>query len=141
MWRRLKNILHSLSTYAELSPDVRVKQRVRQNLRLRPAWSKEEWFEQYWRRQAISRQLSDFIYIQMQDYSGLEFARVRPDDRLVEDLQLPLVCWFDWQLSLCDDFWQVFGVELHEQLELENLVTLEDLVLFLNQHLVSVNHS
>lgn len=141
MWRRLKNILHSLSTYAELSPDVRVKQRVRQNLRLRPAWSKEEWFEQYWRRQAISRQLSDFVYIQMQDYSGLEFARVRPDDRLVEDLQLPLVCWFDWQLSLCDDFWQVFGVELHEQLDLENLATVEDLVLFLNQQLVSVNHS
>lgn len=141
MWRRLKNILHSFSTYAELSPDVRVKQRVCQNLRLRPAWSKEEWFEQYWRRQAISRQLSDFVYVQMQDYSGLEFARVRPDDRLVEDLQLPLVCWFDWQLSLCDDFWQVFGVDLHEHLDLENLATVADLVFFLNQHLVSVNHS
>ncbi|HIK46252.1 MAG TPA: hypothetical protein IGR64_15435, partial [Leptolyngbyaceae cyanobacterium M65_K2018_010] len=68
-------------------------------------------------------------------YSGLEIGRLRPNDRLLEDLQLPAVCWFDWGITLCEDFYNTFGVDLADQFDETQLATCADLVLFLNQRL------
>lgn len=141
MWRRLKNIFFSFSTYPDLSPDVRTKQRINQFLRHRPALSAQQWFEQFWQPLGVSRQVTDFVYTHMQTYSGLEFARVQPKDRLNEDLHLPLVCWFDWEISLYDDFLNSFGIDLSQQFDPNQLSTVEDFVVFLNHQLLSVNHS
>jgi hypothetical protein len=102
--------------------------------------SAKEWFEQVWSHHSVSQQVTDFVYDHMPAYSGLEFSRVRPADRLNEDLHLPSVCWFDWQLLLCDDFLHCFGVDLSDCFDPQILCTVEDLVNFLNHQLLSVNH-
>lgn len=141
MWRRLKNIFLSFSTYTDLSPDVQAKQRINQFLRRRPALSAQQWFELFWQPLGVSRQVTDFVYTHMQAYSGLEFARVKPSDRLNEDLHLPLVCWFDWEVSLYEDFLSNFGIDLSQHFDPNQLSTVEDFVVFLNHQLLSVNHS
>lgn len=141
MWRRLRNIFDSLRAYADLSPDLRTRQRVNQCLRDRPALSAEEWFKAFWQSQGISQSIAEFVYTHLPTYSGLDFARVRPRDRLTEDLCLPLVCWFDWNLSLCEDFLAQFGIDLSERFEPHQHMTIEDLMVFLNYQLLSVNRS
>lgn len=141
MWRRLQNILYSLRSYADLSPDLRMRRRVNQSLRDRPSLSCDEWFERYWQKRNVIKPVADFVYTRMPEYTKLDFTRVRPLDRLDADLHLPLVCWFDWHFSLCDDFWQTFGVDLGDRFDPDILSTVEDLVIFLNDQLVSVNQS
>lgn len=136
MWRRLKNIFASLKAYSDLRPDLRTRQRVNQCLRDRSALNADEWFRQLWQQQSITQPISAFVYTYMQSYSGLEFARVRPDDRLNEDLYLPLVCWFDWETSFTEDFLACFGVDLSDRFNPQDFSTIEELVIFLN-HQVS----
>jgi len=52
-----------------------------------------------------------------------------------------LVCWFDWELTLCDDFCQCFAVDLSECFDTQILDTIDELVRFLDYQLLSVNHS
>jgi hypothetical protein len=141
MWRRLKNTFHSFRTYADLSPDVSTRQQVNKFLRDRAALKAEDWFEQLWQPRGVSPQIAHFMYAHMPTYSGLEFARVRPSDRLEQDLQLVSVCWFDWQFTLCDDFFETFGVDLSDRFDPENFTTVEELVVFLNYQLLSVNQA
>ncbi len=141
MWRRLKNILHSFRTYPDLSPDLGMRRQVNRFLRNRPALTTEEWFERYWCKRNITKKITDFVYNRMHSYTGLDFTRVRPTDRLIEDLHFPLVCWFDWQISLCDDFWHCFEVDLGDRFDPTHFTTIEDLVIFLNDQVVSVNQS
>ena len=141
MWRRLRNIFANLRAYSDLRPDLRMRQRVNRYLRDRPTLTVEQWFEQFWRPQGVNHSLVTFVYTQMQTYSGLEFARVRPHDRLNEDLYLPLVCWFDWETSFTEDFLASFDIDLSERFDPENFTTVEELVIFLNHQLLSVNHS
>jgi hypothetical protein len=141
MWRRLRNIFDSLRAYADLSPDLRTRQRVNQFLRDRPALSSDEWYEQLWQARGITRPIAVFVYNHMQLYSGLEFARVRPIDRLIDDLCLPFVCWFDWQLSFHEDFSAAFGLDLSDRFDPQSFDTVEELVIFLNHQLLSVNRS
>ncbi|XGV99478.1 MAG: hypothetical protein ACAF41_11140 [Leptolyngbya sp. BL-A-14] len=130
-----------MRTYADLSPDLRTRQRVNQCLRDRPALSAEEWFQAFWQPQGIAQPIADFVYTYLPKYSGLDVARVRPHDRLNEDLYLPLVCWFDWNLSLCEDFLARFGIDLSEHFDPYQHGTIEDLMVFLNHQLLSVNRS
>ena len=141
MWRSLKNIVRSFWTYSDLSPDLRVRRHVNRVLQNRSCLNIVEWHQIFWQPLDISRQISEFVYQQMQEYSGLEFGRVQPSDRLIEDLKLPLTCWFDWELFFCDAFWENFGIELGESFSIESLKTMEDLMLFLNRQLLSVNRS
>jgi hypothetical protein len=78
-----------------------------------------------------------FVYTKLPDYSGLQVGRLRPHDRLIADLQLPLVCWFDWPHQLCDDFYESFQVDLSEEFDESILETVEDLVIFLHRKLES----
>ncbi|XHX78371.1 MAG: hypothetical protein RBJ76_28785 [Stenomitos frigidus ULC029] len=141
MWRRLKNIFASLRAYSDLRPDLRMRQRVNRCLRNRPPLSANQWFEQFWQPQGINQPIVTFVYTQMQAYSGLEFARVRPHDRLNEDLYLTLVCWFDWETSFNEDFFARFDIDLGDRFDPQNFTTVEELVIFLNHQLLSVNHS
>jgi hypothetical protein len=139
MWRELNNIVLSVRTYADLSPDLSVRSRINQGWRSRPTRTLEDWYRAYWQPLAISQEITAFVYQQMECYSGLQFDRVIPADRLTEDLQLSLVCWFDWEHNLCDDFHDRFGVEISDRWNVERLHTVQDLVIFLNQQLLSIN--
>jgi hypothetical protein len=72
--------------------------------------------------------------------TGLEFGRVRPSDRLHEDLQLSLICWYDWEVSFCDAFSKAFEAMLEPDFNPDEFDTVADLVLFLNSQILSVNH-
>ncbi|MFE4108237.1 hypothetical protein [Almyronema epifaneia] len=140
MWQKLRNLYFSISTYHDLSPDLQLRRQVNQSLRSRDRLSLETWFRNYWQGsaahpQAICLDLIRFVYIHLQDYSGLETGRLRPSDRLVEDLQFPSVCWFDWSIALCDDFCATFGIDISDTFDETQLQTLEDLVNCLHQFL------
>lgn len=141
MWRSLKHVFYSLWTYSDLSPDLRVRRNVNKALRLRPALSATEWHQKFWQPLNVPRQISDFVYTQMQQYSGLEFGRVQPHDRLNEDLHLHLVCWFDWELAFYQAFFDCFEIDLSAQFNLDTLTTVEEFVLHLNYQLLSVKRS
>jgi hypothetical protein len=139
MWRSLKNFFYSLWTYADLSPDLRMRCSVKRFLRRRSWLSSREWYERFWQSADIPKPISDFVYIQMSEYSGLEFGRVLPTDRLNEDLHLTLICWFDWDVSFCQSFLDYFGIDVSDRFDPETLSTVQDLVFFLKHQLLSVN--
>jgi hypothetical protein len=135
MWHRLKNFSHSLKTYKALSPDWAVRQRVNRALYRRPTLNSDEWFERFYQRQGITYSVAQFVYSRLSHYSGLEFGRVLPTDRLTEDLDWPRVCWFDWDLCLCDDFYGQFQVDISHHLDELHTYTVEELVCLLNRAL------
>jgi hypothetical protein len=140
MWRSLSNFLNSLWTYFDLSPDLGMRRLVKRFLRCRPMLSQREWYERFWQPADIPRPISDFVYTKMSEYSGLEFGRVLPNDRLNEDLHLVLICWFDWEASFCQDFLDNFGIDPSDRFNPDTFTTVQDLVLFLKNQLLSMNH-
>ncbi|MGD1941143.1 MAG: hypothetical protein ACFB0G_07505 [Leptolyngbyaceae cyanobacterium] len=139
MWQSAINYLRSLRTYADLSPDAGIRHQVNGQLRNRQSLPLEEWSQLFPEVTAgeCSQPLLSFLYTKLPDYSGLKVDRLRPSDRLIEDLQLPLVCWFDWPNQLCADFYDEFQVDISEEFDESILETLEDLVGFLHQRLRS----
>ena len=140
MWRKLTNWIQSLRTYGDLSPDLRLRCRINQTLRDRPRYCLERWYQTFWRPLDVSSEVAEFVYQQMEAYSGLTFAQVLPSDRLTDDLSLSLVCWFDWESTLCDDFYDRFRVDISDSLSLGDLTTIQELVVFLNQQSLLVNY-
>ncbi len=141
MWHLLKNFFNSLKTYPDLSPDLRMRQRVNRMLRDRPRLDPEDWHQQFWQSLNITRQISLFVYRHLPHYSGLDCGRMHPSDRLQDDLHLSLVCWFDWQDALRQDFFTQFEIDLGETTDLETLSTIGDFMVFLDRQLMSINHS
>lgn len=141
MWQKLKNFFLSLRTYSDMSPDVGLRRRINQTLQSRTSRNFEEWYNSFWKRLNVSKEVAAFVYQHMNEYSGLQFSNVLPSDRLTDELQLSLVCWFDWECTLCDDFRDRFGVEIHGCFDSYALPTVKDLVIFLNQQVASVNYS
>ena len=80
--------------------------------------------------------MAEFAYTYLERYSGITFSRVRPNDRLC-DLQWTSVCWFDWELKLCNDFYGRFGIDLSDCLGKLMPATIGDIVIFLNQQWLS----
>lgn len=118
-----------------------LRRRVNQQLRHRPRLSSATWSSLFFEigSEAISPSLLSFIYTQLKTYSGLETGRIRPSDRLIEDLRFPLVCWFDWSSQLCDDFYNTFQVDISDEFDESLLKTVSDLVCFLNRYLQSMD--
>lgn len=78
MWRSLKNFFHSLRTYSDLSPDLRMRQRVNRMLSDRPQLNPEDWHQKFWQSLNITQQVSNFVYQTsqiIQDSTAAEFIR------------------------------------------------------------------
>jgi hypothetical protein len=134
MFSRLYNWFLALRSYNDLRPDMGLRRQVnRQVLATRPAHSGQEWYQKFWAPQGISSEVATFLYQALAKYSGLQLAKVQPSDRLCEDLKLPLICWFDWELAICEDFHQEFGFDLEDYFDLSQLKTVADLMGFFNQ--------
>ncbi|NJL49998.1 MAG: hypothetical protein HC929_24635 [Leptolyngbyaceae cyanobacterium SM2_5_2] len=144
MWQPLRNWISSVSTYGLLSPDLQTRVQVNRWLRSRPCLSQDEWFRQCWavsgEPDRCTKPLIDFIYECLTAHSGLAVGCIRPSDRLLDDLQFPAVCWFDWSLTLCDEFYTTFGLDITDQFDETQLITCADLVRFLRQQL-EANHA
>ncbi len=133
----LSNWFSSVSTYAEMSPDLTIRKQVNQQMQGRTqrvlgavAWGK------LFCRSDRAYPLLSFIYQRFGLYSGLEFGRVRPGDRLNDDLHFPLVCWFDWTTTFCEDFFQRFGVDLSDRFDEATFDTIDELIDFLIEQAV-----
>jgi hypothetical protein len=136
MWRQFNNYVNSVQTYNDLSPDVQVRHQVNQWLRShRNPLTLHAWCHEFSRATGSRQPLLVFIYQAFSTYSGIDFSCVRPGDRLIEDLQLPLVCWFDWAHTFCDDFIRQFGVDLSGRFDEAHFHTVADLVIFLNEQI------
>ncbi|MBO0350109.1 hypothetical protein J0895_13500 [Phormidium pseudopriestleyi FRX01] len=133
MLRQIKHIFWTVRTYSDLSPDLYIRKQVNQTLCERANLSLDEWFHCFWRSREISFSVVSFVYIQLKKYSGLQMGRVLPGDRLEQDLQLTLISWFDWNLYLCDDFFEEFGINIGDRFDLQTMGTVEDLVLYLHR--------
>ena len=139
MWQPLRNFVKSLTTYMALSPDIVARERVNRWLRSRPCLTCDEWSRRYWippaQSPGLPKALIDFVYTNVEAYSGLDIGRVQPSDHLVEDLAFPAVCWFDWGITLCDDFYATFGLDISEHFDETQFSTFSDLIGFLAQQL------
>lgn len=127
----------SLSSYAEMRPDFRLRTELNRRLKAqRSRLSAEVWFEKFWLPRSVPRSLSTFVYQSLGELSGLDWGRVLPGDRLQADLQLPLVCWFDWELDFCETLAQAVGVRLESPVLLDEVDTVEDLLTLLHQQML-----
>lgn len=139
MWQPLKNFVNSLQTYDVLSPDLQVRKQVNRWLKGRICLNPDDWFISHWappaRPQAYSKPLIQFTYHHLEQYSGLAIGCTEPQDRLLEDLQFPMVCWFDWGITLCEDFQASFGIDISDRFDETQFDTLADLVDFLSRQL------
>ncbi|TVQ20256.1 MAG: hypothetical protein EA367_09035 [Leptolyngbya sp. DLM2.Bin15] len=135
MWQKFRNLVRNVSTYQALSPDLRIRRRVNSWLGDRSPLSQDKWAAVLRESWGISRAVASFAYTHLEQYSGLQVARLRPSDRLDDDLQWAHVCWFDWQLCLCDDFCRRFGVDISDRLDQLTPSTVADLLVFLEKQL------
>lgn len=134
MWHRLKHIVYDLRAYPYISPDLKLRRRVFQFLRQRPVLSLAEWYSKHGKPQNLSFAIIRFAYKYLGRYAGIEFGRILPSDRLEEDLCWTHICWFDWSLSLCDDFHKEFGIDLSTELPNIPTTTMSALLHFLEKH-------
>ncbi|MBD2459927.1 hypothetical protein H6G89_02610 [Oscillatoria sp. FACHB-1407] len=141
MWRRLRNLFHSVQTYGILSPDLVARRLVNQSLSQRPAMTQEQWFQAFCQPMGVTPAVATFAYTHLQHYSGIQFARVIASDRLVEDLHWFEVCWADWEMAFCEDFWHSFGIDISDPLLNYPLSTVGEFVLFLNVQLLTLTSS
>jgi hypothetical protein len=133
MWHKFRNWIASLRTYNVMSPDLCMRRRVNRMLAQRPLLTEADWFEVCCKPLGISYSIAAFLYKHLPQYSGLDIGRVGLSDRLEADLHWTQVCWFDWQITLCQDFDQVFAVDISEVFDECQITTIEDLLIFLDQ--------
>ncbi len=132
---QLKNRWMALSSYSDMSPDAGIRQRVNDCHSDRPLYNSVEWHQRFWYPLGVQRSLAEFVYELLAECSGLDVGQLLPSDRLIEDLQLPLVCWFDWELVWTEQFTMQFGLETIWILDIREFETLQEFVLYLNNQL------
>lgn len=141
MWHRLKNLILNLETYSILSPDLVARRQVNRAIGHRPALTEQQWFLEFCQPLGIAPSIATFAYTHLEQYSGIKFAHVTPGDRLVEDLHWIEVCWADWEIALCDDFWHSFGIDISDRLLDDSFSTVGELTMFLNHQFFSIPSS
>ncbi|MDA0265899.1 MAG: hypothetical protein O2890_06915 [Cyanobacteria bacterium] len=142
MWQAFTNFFQGLQTYADLSPDGTIRRQVNHHLKqTRPALTVEDWITTFEKALGVDvlPALGKFLFDELATHSGLEVSRLRPSDRLIEDLHLPLVSWFDWPSQFCEDFLAAFQIDLSEDFDEADFETLKDLMAFLQEQLISMD--
>lgn len=128
----IDNFISSVQAYADMSPDLTVRREVNNWMirRDRASLDLVEWSDLFG---SANAPVLAFIYESFSEYSGLDFSRVRPNDSLNNHLHFPLVCWFDWSITFCEDFFQAFEIDLSDRFDEANFDTIGELVSFLAQ--------
>lgn len=148
----IKNRWQALRAYSDMSPDLKLRRRVNRSLSDRPEYAVNDWHQRFWRPLGIRSEVVEFVYRSLAESSGLVVGSLVPSDRMVADLQLPLICWFDWEMTCMEAFWQEFdptgsivgSMETHDRdiydremydgsCDPTTFETLNDWVIFLNQ--------
>ena len=144
---KIRNRWQAITAYSDMSPDLKLRRRVNQSLLNRPEYAVNEWHQRFWRPLGIRLEVVEFVYQSLAESSGLTVGRLVPSDRMVTDLQLPLICWFDWEMTCMEAFWQQFdptgsmveAIATHDSdmnddsCDPTTFETLNDWMIFLNQ--------
>ena len=83
-----------------------------------------------------NKELLTFVYQRFSQYSGLAFGRVRPHDTMHGDLKFALVCWHDWVIDFCEDFWEHFHIDLSNDFDEDDFETIGGIVEYLDEQVV-----
>ncbi|MGD1898044.1 MAG: hypothetical protein ACFB16_13945 [Phormidesmis sp.] len=136
MMNQLNNWFSTLSAYADMSPDIAIRHQVNQWMKKRTRLNLDvsEWCDLF-APQSENRELLTFIYQQFSQYSGLEFGRVRPRDTLHAELHFALVCWHDWVITFCEDFYQQFQIDLSDHFDEDDFETIGEMIAYLSEQL------
>ena len=147
----MNNLLSSLEAYADMSPDLEVREQVSQWMRMRDRQplSLIKWCEVFSNElvnigkavedsatEGVTKSVLAFVYEFFSGYTGLAFSQVRPNDRLNRDLHFPLICWFDWTLDFCDDFLARFDLDLSDCFDEAEFDTVGEVVEFLVEQVI-----
>lgn len=129
---RINNFISSVQAYADMSPDQTIRREVNSWMirRDRALLDLPQWSELFG---SAGHSVLAFVYHAFSEYSGLDFGRVRPNDSLNNHLHFPLICWFDWTITFCEDFCQQFDVDLSDRFDEADFDTIGELVDFLVQ--------
>jgi len=130
--KQFNNWVSSVSAYADMSPDLAIRQQVNKRLNLcsRDSLGLVDWCEAF-AGSFANQSAAAFVYEHFSDYSGIDFSLVRPQDRLHADLHMALVCWHDWVITFVDDFFQQFDIDLSDDFDEDDFETIGDMVQFL----------
>lgn len=137
MMKQLNNWFDTLNTYADMSPDLAIRREVNQwtKSRGRRSLSLSEW-SRLFSSSPDDQEVMTFVYQRFSQYSGLDFGRIRPTDRLHADLNLALVCWFDWVMVFCDDFEEHFHIDISDRFDEDDFETIGGLVGYLSDQVM-----
>jgi hypothetical protein len=142
MWQAFTNLIQGALTYRDLGPDQEIRHQTNRQLRQsRPELAADAWIDSFTILSGgrVSTRLLRFLYDRLGQYTGLAVGCLRPSDRLIDDLHMPLVCWFDWPHRLCEDFWETFHIDLSEEFDETDFQTVGDLVVYLQAQLRSMD--
>ena len=78
----------------------------------RMARSEEEWHATYFEAADVSADVARTVCQCLAGYSGIDFGRVLPTDRLAEDLRFDEVCWRDWEMDFISDLREKLGLDV-----------------------------
>ncbi len=121
-----KNLVYYLGF--KRGPKPGVADEVNRSLSGRGSLNATEWFTEFWKRRGIDRRVSDFVYERFPIYTGLDFSRVIPTDRIADDLKFRDVSRDDWEFDFHDEFESEFGVGILYELSEEETKTVEGIV-------------
>ncbi len=92
-----------------------------------------DWHRKWWEPLGVKKDVSDFVYKNLESYLGIEAAKVIPSDRLIDDLHFDKLGWPRWDADLRDDFEEQFTVDLFKNPGInKESKTFQEFVCFLN---------
>lgn len=136
MMNQLNNWFLTLNAYADMSPDLAIRNEVNQWMkdRMRANLGLSEWcrlFAPY----SENKELLTFIYQRLSQYSGLNFGRVRPRDTMHGELKFALICWHDWVITFCEDFCEHFHIDLSDYFDEDDFETVGEIIEYLSEQI------
>jgi len=113
-------------------PSGRARSEVNRRLRERMARSEEDWYATHFEAADVSADVVRTVSRCLAGYSGIDFARVLPADRIAEDLRFDEVCWRDWEMDFISDLREKLGLDVMAdpalKREVERAETIGDLM-------------
>ncbi len=136
MMQQLNSWFINVNAYADMSPDLTIRRQVNQWMKDRTRLNLElsSW-QRLFAPQSKNSELLTFIYQRLAQYSGLSFGRVRPRDSFHGDLHFALVCWHDWVITFCEDFYEQFHIDLSDRFDEDDFETIGEMIAYLDRQI------
>jgi hypothetical protein len=90
-------------------------------------------FQSFCKDREVRTDVLAFLYEFFADLLKIPFGKLRPDDRLMEDVQLWKATWSDWEFDLVENFEGAFENDPFMHPDFEKMRTVMDLLVLLSQ--------